>query len=409
MYGGPILYLVLQILAFYTFLVCYDNGWIRLPVFRRNKTPQQDFEKDTGLVDAAVMAETSRVENSDDALRVSHLTKRFGTNIAVDDVTFGVKHGEILSLLGPNGAGKSTAIDVIRGKTRPSSAQSEVMIETIPILKSRIAASRFLGVCPQFDTMDRMTVTEHLSFYARARGVPDIAANVNEVIRAVGLTPFKHRMAAKLSGGNQRKLSLGTAIIGNPSVLLLDEPSSGMDAVAKRIMWKVISSISAGRSMVITTHSMEEASALATRAAIMAKRILAIGDVKGLSDRLGEGVYHVHLFHREGANVADEEVQRVRVWVEERLWGVRWTGKALHGQFRFTVPRAGVAGERKKEEKGSEEVEESRESGRDLIRLLRLLEESKVELGVEYYSVSETTLEDVFLSIVGKERGLEEA
>ena len=85
-----------------------------------------------------------------------------------------------------------------------------------------------LGVCPQFDATDTMTVIEHLQFYARIRGVDEVDCNVSEVIRAVGLTAFQTRMAASLSGGNKRKLSLAIALMGNPSVLLLDEPSSGM-------------------------------------------------------------------------------------------------------------------------------------------------------------------------------------
>jgi ATP-binding cassette subfamily A (ABC1) protein 3 len=119
-----------------------------------------------------------------------------------------------------------------------------------------------------------------------ARGVQNIEHNVDQVIHAVGLSPFKTRMAAKLSGGNKRKLSLGIALIGNPSVLLLDEPSSGMDAASKRVMWRTLSSISAGRSLVLTTHSMEEADALADRAGIMARRMLALGTADQLRKKV---------------------------------------------------------------------------------------------------------------------------
>lgn len=97
-------------------------------------------------------------------------------------------------------------------------------------------------------------MTEHLEFYARVRGVPDVQHNVTEVIKAVGLTAFSARMAAKLSGGNKRKLSLGIALIGNPTVLLLDEPSSGMDAASKRVMWKTLAAVVPGRSLLLTTH-----------------------------------------------------------------------------------------------------------------------------------------------------------
>src|SRR5437762_2969599 len=124
--------------------------------------------------------------------------------------------------------------------------------------------------------MDQMTVLEHLGFYARVRGVSNVTQNVAEVIKAVGLQSFQHRMGAKLSGGNKRKLSLGIALMGNPTVLLLDEPSSGMDAASKRNMWKTLATVVPGRSILLTTHSMEEADALASRAGIMSGRMLAL-------------------------------------------------------------------------------------------------------------------------------------
>jgi len=108
-----------------------------------------------------------------------------------------------------------------------------------------------------------MTVLEHLCFSARVRGVQEIEHSADAVIKAVGLQAFSSRMAATFSGGNKRKLSVGIALIGNPTVLLLDEPSSGMDVVAKRLMWKNLAALVAGRSLLLTTHSIEEADALA--------------------------------------------------------------------------------------------------------------------------------------------------
>jgi ABC-type multidrug transport system ATPase subunit len=102
--------------------------------------------------------------------------------------------------------------------------------------------------------MDTMTVSEHLIFYARIRGVEDPRHNAQEVIQAVGLQSYAGQMAAKLSGGNKRKLSLGVALMGNPTVLLLDEPSSGMDAASKRVMWRTLASVVPGRSLVLTTQ-----------------------------------------------------------------------------------------------------------------------------------------------------------
>jgi ABC-type multidrug transport system ATPase subunit len=116
-----------------------------------------------------------------------------------------------------------------------------------------------------------MTVLEHLCFLARVRGVQEIEHNADAVIKAVGLQAFSSWMAATFSGGNKRKLSLGIALIGNPIVLLLDEPSSGMDVVAKRLMWKNLAAVVAGRYLLLTTHSIEEADAPADRVGIMAQ------------------------------------------------------------------------------------------------------------------------------------------
>ncbi|KAF1991763.1 nod factor export ATP-binding protein I [Aulographum hederae CBS 113979] len=230
-YGGPILYLIVQAMLLFTGLVWYDSGY--KPSFLvRNKNRPTDTEESETLIDDGVLTESRRLDsNPDDSLRVLHLNKTFGRNHAVRDITFGVPKNETFALLGPNGAGKSTTISLIRGDMRPSHGRGgDVLVEDTSIIRHRAAARGYLGVCPQFDAMDSMSCLEHLRFYARARGVPDVEHNVAEIVRAVGLEAFKHRMAAKLSGGNKRKLSLGIALMGNPSVLLLDEPSSGMDA-----------------------------------------------------------------------------------------------------------------------------------------------------------------------------------
>ena len=191
-----------------------------------------------------------------EGLRVTHLSKIFGTVSAVQDVTFAIRKSEVFALLGPNGAGKSTTISLIRGDLRPSSHDNshiggDIFVEGVSLSKHRAAARNHMGVCPQFDAIDSMTVLQHLIFYARVRGVTDPAHNAGQLMAAVGLTPYASRLAAKLSGGNKRKLSLAIALSGNPSVLLLDEPSSGMDAAAKRVMWRVLASVTDNRALLV--------------------------------------------------------------------------------------------------------------------------------------------------------------
>ncbi|KAL8961901.1 MAG: hypothetical protein Q9193_001617 [Seirophora villosa] len=397
LYGGPILYCIMQSIFLFGILLWSDSGsiWDKI---RRRQYKSQDVEE-SDVTDSEILSEIKRVNASpDDGLRVLHQTKAFGRNIAVEDVTFGVQRGEVFALLGPNGAGKSTTISLIRGDIRPSNAKGEIFVEQIPISKRRAAARNSLGVCPQVDACDQMTVLEHLRFYARVRGVDDVERNVQEGLRAVGLEPFCHRMAAALSGGNKRKLSLAIALMGNPAVLLLDEPSSGMDVCAKRVMWKTLASVVPGRSLVLTTHSMEEADALADRAGIMGRKMLALGTSEYLRKQHGNR-YHVHLITKAAPHTPPEQMESIKAWITEHVEGAIVESKTYHGQLRFSVP-ARVTEKESAKGKGDEGVIGTYSSG--VGALFTMLEARREELGFEYFSVSPTTLDQVFLSIVGK-------
>jgi ATP-binding cassette subfamily A (ABC1) protein 3 len=259
--------------------------------------------------------------------------------------------------------------------------------------------------------MDQMTVAEHLQFYARVRGVEEIEHNVEAVIKAVGLQAFSSRMAAKLSGGNKRKLSLGIALIGNPTVLLLDEPSSGMDAAAKRVMWKTLAAIVPGRSLLLTTHSMEEADALADRAGIMAKRMLAMGTSDYLRRKHGD-CYYLHLVMKSAPHTSDGEIEKLRSWVLDHFPGADIEDKTYHGQIRFSVPaqrdlakhesRVNIADIDEITGGAEPAVAQEKEKGNGIGALITILEDHREELGLEHYSVSPTTLDQVFLTIVEK-------
>jgi ABC-type multidrug transport system ATPase subunit len=434
LYGGPILYLTVQSILLFTLLIWIESGssiFSRL----RPKSKLHDAEEKEPM-DGDIAEEIARVSDSKDNLRLLHVNKTFNKSVAVEDITFCVGTGEVFALLGPNGAGKTTTISLIRGDIQPTRNDGEIFVDNISVLKQRAAARSRLGVCPQFDAVDQMTVLEHLVFYARIRGVPDITHNVNEVIRAVGLSQFKHRMAAKLSGGNKRKLSLGIALMGNPSVLLLDEPSSGMDAASKRVMWKTLAAVSPGRSIVLTTHSMEEADALAHRAGIMARRMLALGTTDALRSRYGN-MYHVHIVHTQAPHTSNEDMEKIKSWVTDSFAGAVIEQKTYHGQLRFSVP-ADVSHENERStnsEDGksstSRELEADDEiqpislrsggltldprAGPDISRarnsiskVFSQLEQNKTVLGVEHYSVSQTTLDQIFLTIVGRHHIREE-
>ncbi|RFU27640.1 hypothetical protein B7463_g8708, partial [Scytalidium lignicola] len=406
-YGGPLLYLIVQFFVLFGILLWYDSGSV-VAWFRRFRRPK-NLASDPVILDEDDIPDSSN-SSEKDGLRVHHLTKSFGKVTAVDNLSFEVERGSVFALLGPNGAGKSTTISLIRGDIVPSWNGGHIYIENIDINRHRSSARAYLGVCPQYDAMDQLTVLEHLRFYARVRGVPDIEANVQAVVKAVGLEAFSSRMAAKLSGGNKRKLSLGIALIGNPTVLLLDEPSSGMDAAAKRVMWKTLSSVVHGRSLLLTTHSMEEADALADRAGIMAGRMLAIGTTDSLRRKHGDA-YYVHIAMKSAPRTTDEEIQRVKSWALKTFPEADIEDQTYHGQMRFSVPAEKVSS--KTEEKitihdGAGEKEIISSSSSEIGSLISILEDHKDELGVEHYSVTPTNLDQVFLSIVAKHNVEEE-
>ena len=300
LYGGPILFLIAQIAVMFSFLVWSDHRFSLGKLKKRSvKEIRRDQERRVGFVEPEVVEEEARVMRETDGLKVLHTDKVFKSLgqkpvQAVDDLTFGVKQGEVFALVGPNGgklcliyisqrltivAGKSTTISMLRGEIQPSGSNGGLFIQGISVLEDQYRARFHLGVCPQFDAIDALNVREQLTFYARIRGVKDTQAAVEAIVSNVGLQPFANRMADKLSGGNKRKLSLAIALIGNPEVVLLDEPSSGMDPMAKRNMWMTLAKFRPGRSILLTTHSMEEADALASRVGVISKRLLDVGTI----------------------------------------------------------------------------------------------------------------------------------
>ncbi|KAJ4289655.1 hypothetical protein N0V90_010984 [Kalmusia sp. IMI 367209] len=374
LFGGPILYLVLQGAILFAILLWWDSSF-KLPSFASRKSVHDP--EATEMYSSDLMNELKRLKSDSTDLRVESVSRSFGKNLAVDNVTFGVQSSEIFALLGPNGAGKSTIISMIRGDLKPSTSTSSIHIAGHSILSAPIAARADLGVCPQFDSADVLTVTETLRFFARIRGVSNINHNVNTVIAACGLAAWADQLAQKLSGGTKRKLSLAVALVGNPRVLVLDEPSSALDANAKRNMWRCLQSTGKGRAVVLTTHSMEEADALADRIGIVSSRMLALGEREDLKRRAGDS-FHIHLVARSAPRTTPEELQNMKDWISETFANANISRETQGGQVRFEVPVDGWT----------------------LVGLIALLESVKEELGVEFYSVGKATLDEVFENIV---------
>jgi ABC-type multidrug transport system ATPase subunit len=239
LYGAPVVYMLAQGALAFTLLVWVDSGypiphWARRSGKIRGADPARTPD---------VLAEAARAEASHDALVVDRLTKQFEKKAkpSVDDVTFGVAQGDTFALIGPNGAGKTTTLGVVRGVTQPT--RGDVRVTGYSIVRDRNHAREALGVCPQHSAIDdHLTVRQHLWLYGRLKGVSRaaLARDVEALLAVSGLTIKSDELASSLSGGNQRKLSLACALIGDRPVILIDEFSSGVDPFSKREAWHTV-------------------------------------------------------------------------------------------------------------------------------------------------------------------------
>ncbi|KDR85831.1 hypothetical protein GALMADRAFT_234928 [Galerina marginata CBS 339.88] len=359
-YGGPIVYLFVYAFVLLAILVWVDSG-SRIP---RRLRPRKGISSETSTATSSkedVIAAAESVAVSDDPLRVINVSKSFDGNQVVDDVSLGVSKDTVFALLGPNGAGKTTTFNIIRGDILPDIG--DVFINGTSVVRHPRTARSALGVCPQFTAIDsQLTVREHLVVYGRLKGLrkgSELDQSVDAVLQGTSLSIYAERLASKLSGGNQRKLSLAISLIGNPSVVLIDEFSTGIDPKMKRDMWQTLRRVAVGKAVVITTHSMEEASALASSVGILAKRMLAVGTTESLSARYA--TYEVHFTCRTreeivkartlmalipGSRMADDVATRFEVPIASAdgfSLAKLFNTLAEHGDFtEYTVERASL-------------------------------------------------------------------
>jgi len=218
---------------------------------------------------------------------------------AVRGITWASDRGMVLGLLGVNGAGKTTSFKMMCGILPPT--EGEIGILGLDVVQEKQKARQFIGYCPQFDAhIENLTVEEHLYLYGRMKGLDGVKLEnaVNDKIRDMQLTEYRDRQVGFLSGGNMRKTSVAMAVIGEPPVIFLDEPSSGMDPFARRFMWGAIQDIAEERQqsvVVLTTHSMEEAEALCSKIAIqVAGQLRVYGTAQEIKAVYGKG-YDINL------------------------------------------------------------------------------------------------------------------
>ena len=214
-----------------------------------------------------------------DAIKTSALTKRYGDITAVDRLNLEIKQGELFSLLGVNGAGKTTAIKMLSCLTKPTGGDAYICGHSITAEPDKV--KRLIGVSPQETAVaPNLSVLENLELICGIHGFSKdkTRAKTAELCSQLGLYEVAKRKAGKLSGGWQRRVSIAMALISDPDILFLDEPTLGLDVLARHDLWEVIAALKGRITIILTTHYMEEAEALSDRIGIMKEgRLLAVG------------------------------------------------------------------------------------------------------------------------------------
>ena len=316
--------------------------------------------------------------------------------LVLKGVSLEVPEEGIVALLGANGAGKTTTFKTITGEFAPTSGDALIRDYTstntssgtdrrlLSISNDLTAARQRMGYCPQFDGLQlNLTGREHIKFYAAIRGVPygSIDSTVSKLLNEIQLTDAADRICGTYSGGMKRKLSVALALVGAPCVVLLDEPSTGMDPEAKRFLWDVISAAAKSRTIVLTSHSMEECEALCHRVGIMVSgQFSCIGSLQHLKNRFSEGYSVTVNFHTsKKSEVVDFSLEELKASIAE----------SHSSELKLRVGH-------------------TREEDIKLWQVFDKLQRMKTTGLIVDYSISQTTLEQVFVRFASKQGPLEQ-
>lgn len=220
-------------------------------------------------------------------IEVEELVKRYKNVVAVNGISFDVYRGEIFSLVGPNAAGKTTTVEILECLRTPTSGSATVL--GFDVTRNEDTIKRRIGVMPQdFNTFERLTVTENVELIAR---IYNVKPDIEQVLRELGVWEARDRRFEALSGGMKRRVGISMALVSDPELLFLDEPTTGLDPQARRETWEVIRRLKRmGKTVVLTSHYMEEVEALSDRAAVIVQgTIIAKDTVDALISQYGGG------------------------------------------------------------------------------------------------------------------------
>uniref|UniRef100_A0A8C1RXW4 ATP-binding cassette, sub-family A (ABC1), member 4a n=1 Tax=Cyprinus carpio TaxID=7962 RepID=A0A8C1RXW4_CYPCA len=370
-------YFILNVLIQYRFFL---DHW--MPDFKKPPVTDEDVD---------VAKERERIYkggSSSDILQIKDLSKTYTGTIrpAVDRICVGVSPGQCFGLLGVNGAGKTTTFKMLTGDIDVTSG--EAVVTGYSILTNILDVHQNMGFCPQFDAIDDLlTGREHLHLYARLRGVPEseISRVAEWGIQKLGLFEYAGCTAGTYSGGNKRKLSTAIAMIGCPALLLLDEPTTGMDPHSRRFLWNsIMSVIQGGRAVVLTSHSMEECEALCTRLAIMVNGTFkCLGTIQHLKYKFGDG-YVVTMKIRAAKAGTVPDLNPAEAFMESTFPGCIQREKH-YNTLQYEIASSSLA------------------------KIFQLVLANKEMLNIEDYSVSQTTLDQVFVNFAKQQSGEDDA
>ncbi|TRY83021.1 hypothetical protein DNTS_007641 [Danionella cerebrum] len=293
---------------------------------------------------------------------------------ALRGLTFDIYEGQITALLGHSGAGKSTLMNILCGICPPTEGTATIYGSPVAEMTEGAEMKQLVGICPQFNIIfDVLTVEEHLRIFAAIKGIlpSDIDGEVRKVLKDLDLEKIMDAQAKNLSGGQKRKLSVGIAILGDPKILLLDEPTAGMDPMSRHQVWSLLKSRKAGRVTVLSTHYMDEADILADRKAVISQgQLKCVGSSLYLKTKCGVG-YHLRMSVTEGC-----EVDGISSLIKQHVPKAQLS-RQQEAELTFTLPFASM----------------------DTFPGLFAELDCRPDLGIINYGVSMTTLEDVFLRL----------
>ncbi|RWS12259.1 ATP-binding cassette sub-family A member 1-like protein [Dinothrombium tinctorium] len=351
--------------------------------FCRNSKTENDFQL-INVEDADVCKERQRVahllqypEASSDLLLVSRLSKKFQNFHAVKNLTFGIHNHECFGLLGVNGAGKTTTFRMLVGDLLPTSGNA--YCEEFNLKKSLRSYRQNIGYCPQFDALlSKLTGREMLNLFGRLRGIKEqsLKSAVNDLIFMCDLQQHVDKRTESYSGGTRRKLSLAMALIGSPKLLFLDEPSSGVDPGSRRKLWETLRYVREyyGCSIVLTSHNMDECEALCGRISIMVSgELKCIGNFQHLRQKFAQGYTLKIKAKRE--QLKPDYIEALKMHLSTRIPSakLKYTNETI---FEYHITDASLRWS----------------------SLFKIMERTKATYNLEDYTLSDTTLEQIFIS-----------